>query len=144
MRVLAIVSGIAWLPLLLAACGTATGTAAGSAGVKEITVQASEFQFEPSAIELNVGERVRLTFRNADSVEHDLSVMELPMSGPGAHAGGGHDGSSVTQTPQLHLFAANGQKNSIEFTPTQPGAYPVICTAAGHQRTGMLGTLVVK
>jgi len=126
--------------LLLAACSpSATSSSAG-----EITVEASEFKFEPSTIEVKVGQKVKLKLRNVGTVEHDFSVMEISTSGLSAQSAGGHDMGHMTKNPQLHVAAKNGKTSTLEFTLTQAGTYEVFCAVAGHKEGGMVARLVVK
>ncbi len=131
------------LPGLLAACGGSLGTTRQTA----LTVEAKEFQFSPSTLEVVAGQPVKLVFKNGGTVEHDFSVMEFPMEGMGAsgtQSMPGHDMSNMPEVPDLHTAAMMGQSAALEFTPTKPGTYEFFCTVAGHKQAGMVGTLVVK
>jgi azurin len=47
----------------------------------------------------------------------------------------------IAKTP----LAGAGETVQVSFTvPAKPGAYPVICTFAGHYQSGMKATLIVK
>jgi len=137
-----------FLPLLplaafvLAACSGASATA----GTTEIVLDASGLQYQPTTIEVTAGQPVKLTFNNKDSVDHDFSIMEIPMAmiGVTAEPVAGHDMSGMTEQPQLHMAVAMGQAGTLEFTPTKPGTYEFICTVPGHKEAGMVGTLIVK
>jgi len=127
------------LPVVLTACSA-------SAEVTEITLEASAMHYQPDTIEVVAGQPVKLTFQNNDAVEHDFSIMEIPMMAMGATAEpmAGHDMGNMTTDPQLHMAADMNSTNSVEFTPTKPGTYEFFCTVAGHKEAGMVGTLVVK
>lgn len=137
-----------FLPLLplaafvLAACSGASATA----GTTEIVLDASGLQYQPATIEVTAGQPVKLTFNNKDSVDHDFSIMEIPMATMGATAEpmAGHDMGNMTVQPQLHMAVAMNGTNTMEFTPTKPGTYEFFCTVPGHKDAGMIGTLVVK
>ena len=132
--------------LLLAAAVIAACSGSSSAGANQITLEASNLQYQPATIEVAAGQPVKLTLRNNDSVEHDFSIMEIPMAAMGATAApmAGHDMGGMTADPQLHMVAAMGATNTMEFTPTKPGTYEFFCTVPGHKDAGMKGTLVVK
>ncbi len=112
----------------------------------EITLEAVTMKYQPATFEVAAGQPVRLTFHNNDSVEHDFSIMEIPMAAMGATAEpmAGHTMDAMTTDPELHMAALMGQTNTIEFTPTKPGTYEFFCTVPGHKEAGMVGTLVVK
>ncbi|MBI5292223.1 MAG: cupredoxin domain-containing protein [Chloroflexi bacterium] len=135
------------LPVLLfAAAIIAACSGSPSAGANQITLEVSNLQYQPATMEVTAGQPVRLTMRNNDSVEHDFSIMEIPMAAMGATAEpmAGHEMGGMTADPQLHMVAAMGATNTMEFTPTKPGTYEFFCTVPGHKDAGMKGTLVVK
>lgn len=128
------------LTFALAACSGPSTTPV------EITLEATAMKYQPATFEVTAGQPVRLTLRNNDSVDHDFSIMEIPMATMGATAEpmAGHDMGAMTVDPELHMAARMGQTNTIEFTPTKSGTYEFFCTVPGHKDAGMVGTLVVK
>ncbi len=135
--VLAIATALA---SLLAACaGASGGTPEGA-----LTVAASQLRFTPETVEVVAGQPVTLVLTNSDSLEHDFSVMEIPLEGEAEAHGAEHDMSGMAEEPALHVAAQGGQSGALEFTPTQPGRYEFICTVPGHKEAGMRGTLVVR
>lgn len=132
--------------LLFAAAIIAACSGSPSTGANEITLEVSNLQYQPATIEVAAGQWVRMTMRNNDSVEHDFSILEIPMATMGATAAPmvGHDMGGLDVQPQLHMVAAMGATNTVEFTPTKPGAYEFFCAVPGHKDAGMKGTLVVK
>ena len=133
---------LALAAIVLAAC---SGSAA-SAQPVEIMVQASGMTYQPTTIEVTAGQPVKLMFQNTDALEHDFSIMEIPMEMTGAtqEAMPGHDMSGMAEEPELHVAAMMNQSAVLEFTPSKPGTYEFYCTVAGHKDAGMVGTLVVK
>lgn len=127
--------------LLLAACG---GSGTAPDGAQAFTIQASEFNYKPNMIEVKAGKLVRLTFRNGGTMEHDFSIMEIPVTFKSKPPSSGHDMSHVSKEPQLHVSAVNGRSTTLEFTPTQAGTYEIFCTVAGHKDAGMTARLVVQ
>ena len=134
-----------WIPvvfvlmLALAACsGAATEPST-------IVLKAEGLKYNPTTIEVTAGQPVSLVFQNADSVEHDFSVMEIPMvMDATAEPMAGHDMGGMTDQPQLHMAMAMGQTGTMQFTPSKPGTYEFFCTVPGHKEAGMVGTLIVK
>lgn len=129
--------------LLLAACGGSAPEAPPPQTV-ELTVETTDFTYEPATIEVTAGQTVRLTLVNLGALEHDLSVMEIALQAPAVEQS--HDGHvmEMTTTPDLHVSAQAGATGQVEFTPTQPGAYEFYCTVAGHKEAGMVGMLIVQ
>lgn len=124
---------------LLTACAT-------TPKATEITLEASAMKYAPASIEVVAGQPVKLTFRNNDSVEHDFSIMEIPMMSMNStqEPMAGHNMGQMATEPELHIAAMMGKTSALEFTPAKPGIYEFYCTVAGHKEAGMVGTLVVK
>jgi Heme/copper-type cytochrome/quinol oxidases, subunit 2 len=89
-----------------------------SGETKEITVDAKNFQFTPSDIQLHAGDTVKLTLQNSDGV-HGLEI------------------------PDLNVNIKNGE--TATFTVDKAGNYDFNCSiqcGAGHDN--MTGTLTVS
>lgn len=133
-----------FLIALLVAGGCARPPVQRPAGVREVEVTGRDFQFEPGTIELQAGVPVRLVFRNAGTVSHDLQILDMPADIRGKsqqHAEHGKTGANGA----VHVGTDRpGQTATIEFVPTQPGEYKVICSVPGHAEAGMEGKVVVR
>jgi nitrite reductase (NO-forming) len=108
-----------------AAVGLASGNqplAAPPAGLAtNVTITASEFKFSPAKLQVEVGQKVALTFQNTGAVEHDVTIPSAGVSLP----------------------ARAGQTASGEVTFDKPGVFDFICSIPGHKDAGMTGTLTV-
>ena len=137
---LVIVSLALGIVLLLSACATAPAASG------ELTIKASDFKFEPAALEVKAGQLVKLRLHNQGSVEHDFSIMEIAVTGLNAPTPsvGGHDMEHMGTQPQLHIAAMMGQSNVLHFTPSKAGTYQVFCSVPGHKEAGMTARLTVK
>ena len=131
----------------LAACSGLTA----QTKIQAVSVEATGMHYQPASIVVIVGQPVELTFKNSDSVDHDFSVMEIPLvSGTMQESSSPmptHDMSGMARmsgTPALHVAAAMGTTGKLQFTASKPGTYEFYCTVAGHKEAGMVGTLVVK
>ena len=89
---------------------------------KEITVMAKNFSFTDNEIRVKAGQKVILTLQN-DEGFHDLVIDEFDVA-----------------TRQI----AAGQKDTVEFTPLEPGEYEFYCSVGDHRAMGMVGTLIVE
>lgn len=105
----------------------------------EITIQIQNRRFEPGVLQVRVGQKTRLIFKNQDAELHAfvpgglLSGISFQVSGTGA--------------PEFNLkglrrvlLPSSGQTD-ILFVPGQPGVYPFFCDLPGHV---MSGSVVVK
>lgn len=89
---------------------------------KEFTMEAFQFGFEPSVIEVNKGDRVKITATSRD-VPHGFAILEL--------------GVRETINP--------GEVTNIEFAADKAGTFSFFCSVpcgAGH--SSMRGQLIVR
>jgi cytochrome c oxidase subunit 2 len=108
---------------LLAAAGTPGGSSAQSPEPRVIEVVAKRFAFEPSEIEVTVGERVTLAVRSADGV-HGIEIKKVKVK------------------KEIPRGAAPVM---IEFTADEAGRFPILCSEyCGNGHEDMKGALVVK
>ena len=101
--------------VVLAACGS------GAATPKELSVEASDFKFDPVTINLKAGEPVQATITNTGTLAHTFTIPDL----------------------DVNVSLAAGQTATIDFTPTESGTFELLCTVLGHKDAGMVGTVVV-
>lgn len=113
------------LPIItLAPSPVTTPTAvpvASQTALKEFTVTASNFKFDPSQIQVKKGETVRIVFKN-NGGSHDFRLDEFKAS------------TKVIQ---------GGQQETIEFVADKTGQFEYYCSVGNHRQMGMKGTLVV-
>lgn len=90
--------------------------------VREISVTASQFQFSPNPIRVQLGETVRLRVTSSD-VTHGLSIPDLG----------------------IDQVIPAGQATTIEFQATRRGSFPFACSVAcGVGHANMRGLLIVE
>lgn len=131
----------------LAAASLALGACASKPLPQEITLTAQTMTFSPSTFEVTAGVPVELTFVNEDALEHDFSILEIPVesvSEPDAMSAEHEMQMGAGVEPVLHVAVEPGATNHLSFTPTKPGTYEFFCTVPGHKDAGMVGTMVVK
>jgi uncharacterized cupredoxin-like copper-binding protein len=112
----------------------------------EIVVSMTDgLTFEPSQIEVEAGQAVRLTIENAGLALHDFTIGEMAVH-VGDHEGDSDDLSHMDGEEHdnaLHMALDGGTTGTIEFTPEEAGEYEFHCTVLGHTEGGMIGTLIV-
>jgi uncharacterized cupredoxin-like copper-binding protein len=122
-RTFILFAAVALIALALAACGGGASSGGGSsANALNVTVNASEFKFDPATINATAGQTINLTVKNVGSIQHTfvLNAANVKLTID--------PGKSVTQT----------------FTAPAAGTYPFECDIAGHKEAGMVGQLIVK
>lgn len=102
---------------------TTTPSVEVQAGVKEITVIGTEFNFNPSSISVKTGEKVKITFKNNGRTSHNLTLDKLEVG-------------TKTINP--------GKTDIVEFTSPSSGSYSFFCSVPGHRASGMEGNLIVE
>jgi cytochrome c oxidase subunit 2 len=92
------------------------------AGPRTIEVVVRRFAFEPAVIEATEGERLRVLVRSADG-PHGFEIKKFKVS---------------KEVPR------GTEPVVIEFTPDEPGRYPILCSLfCGDGHADMKGALVV-
>ena len=89
-----------------------------------IAVEASEFRFEPSTIESEVG-RFVIVLHNIGREEHDFII------------------EGVDDPEAAHLIHAMTGQTSRGSYDLEDGSYSFYCSIPGHRQAGMEGTLSV-
>jgi uncharacterized cupredoxin-like copper-binding protein len=121
--------------LLVLGCGSSRTTSQGTPVAPadgSLTVEAFEWGFDPGAIVLEAGEPVTVQFENTGDVLHNFAVQDLdaevlePEGGP------------------LFVEARGGARDTLVFTPLEPGEYQFYCDIPGHRARGMEGSLRVE
>lgn len=140
------------LALAVAGCGTSAADSQGNAPRKaaatsadpvagrHLTVDMTEYRFNPSGVTAKAG-RLRVTAKNNGHQEHEFVLirtsrpaMALRVKGKEASEAG-----SVGEVPERKP----GKSGTHTFT-LKPGRYVFICNVPGHYRDGMRGTLTVR
>lgn len=104
----------------LAACGG--GTPSPAETVTEATLNATEFVFDPNAIEVAAGAKLKLTLANKGTIEHDFTIDSLGFK----------------------VHAAIGTSETATTAALTAGVYDFYCSIPGHKEAGMTGKLTVK
>lgn len=128
--------------LTLAGCG---GGGAAQSGSNEFTILGNDnFRFEPAIVTVKAGQQIKLTFKNAGTVEHSFAILkpgtDLNHMMEEAHnEEARHDELML----EIHELAAGASASETFTVPTQPGDYTFACLVPGHAQAGMVGTLKV-
>ena len=90
--------------------------------VRIIEVEGGMYYFEPSVIEVEVGETIEFVFNNVQGL-HDMWIPSLEV------------GTSVI---------GSGQTESFTHTFDEAGTFEFICTVGTHAAQGMVGEIIVS
>jgi len=126
-RKVSVVGLIGLLAMLLAACGgNASAATQAPASGKTFNVETTEFAFNPNTFNASVGQPITFKITNKGTVDHTFVIMGL-------------DGKEAVKAT-----IRTGGTETLQFTPTIAGVYPVVCDLPGHKEAGMQATLTVK
>ncbi|MCC5949650.1 MAG: multicopper oxidase domain-containing protein [Nitriliruptoraceae bacterium] len=103
-----------------AATASADSDATTTAAPAELLVELDEFSISPGDLQLAVGGD--LVVVNRGNIAHDLKVRDTDLA-----------------TPMLN----SGEEATLSLAGLEPGTYEVYCTVAGHDASGMVGTLTI-
>lgn len=93
-----------------------------SPDAKEIVVEGSNYKFNPDAISVKKGQKIRILFKNTNGM-HDFRIDELNIA------------TGVIQ---------DGREDFVEFTPDKTGTFEFYCSVDSHRQMGMVGKLTVE
>ncbi len=99
-----------------------TGMVAANTNIREIIIEATKFDFNPSEINVKKGERIRLTLKNLEG-NHGIGIPTLGIS----------------------LKGKEGETNSVEFNAEKEGKYSFHCNVfCGTGHNEMKGELIIE
>ncbi|OGI26424.1 MAG: hypothetical protein A3E38_01845 [Candidatus Moranbacteria bacterium RIFCSPHIGHO2_12_FULL_54_9] len=100
-----------------------SSTPSESAITKDITVKASNWQFEPNEIRVKEGTQVKITLQGV-SGKHAFAIPELRVKSAEVSA---------------------GETTTVEFVASKKGTFPFKCSVfCGEGHSGMTGALIVE
>lgn len=114
-----------------------------------ISTKGEEMAYDKTVLTVKAGEKVKLTFKNLSSMQHNWVLVKPGTADKVATAGisAGYAKGWLAVGPDVlaHTKLLNAKTNqTIEFTaPTKPGDYPFVCTFPGHSAM-MKGVLKVQ
>lgn len=117
---------------LLAACGNGDeGSSPEGAGPTTVEiVMLDDLSFEPSSLEVSVGQAVRFVVTNEGEITHDFSLGDAAEHG---EEGEGHEtGETVVLEP--------GETGELTYTFDEAGTVEFGCHQPGHFEAGMVFT----
>lgn len=120
-RIIFVFAIFAWLSLSPVACNSNSTSVDPNA--PNVTITLTSFKFDPATINATAGQKINLTLKNTDALEHTWVIQNtnIKLRVPGKQ--------TITQTIAV---------------PATPGTYAIECDVPGHKDAGMVGQLVVK
>lgn len=91
-------------------------------GVKEFTLNAGSFYYDPQVIRVKEGDTVRIVMYSLSMV-HDLVIDELGVRSPMVKA---------------------GESGVVEFVASRKGTFEFYCSVGTHRSQGQVGTLIIE
>ncbi len=109
---------------------------------ENVTLELSEFRFEPAALDFREGVPTRLTLRNVGDRTHTF-VSEGFFKAIAAQklvSAHGEVGNPYLETIEVRP----GEEKQLYFVPVTKGSYPLECTILLHDVLGMEGQITVQ
>ncbi|ESR23976.1 cupredoxin domain-containing protein [Lutibaculum baratangense] len=137
---------LAGTPALAAGSHSASGEPGKAENVdRTVTVKADETQdgmvFEPSSIEVEKGETLRIVIENVGDLEHELYL--------GTHEEVEKHAEQMKKMPEMEHAEPNsarvdpGHQDEVIWQFTKSGAFTFACLIPGHMQAGMFGEVTV-
>ncbi len=120
-------------------------SAAGAIARIEISTVPGEMKYDTETFSVQAGQRVEITFRNPDVMQHNLIIVNPgqlePMGALADELAQSKDGIArqyIPDSPEVlfstRLLNANETYTLTFIAPDKPGDYPFLCTYPGHWR----------
>jgi uncharacterized cupredoxin-like copper-binding protein len=111
----------------------------------ELTVEMTDFAYNPSSVTIPAGQPVTLTVNNTGNIEHDFVVEKIDVATEVIQDNGSnaHHAHGAEQNFDLHISARPGEASIVQLTVSEPGTYKILCSVEGHEEAGMIGELTV-
>lgn len=124
--------------------GSVPGSAAAksAAGRKMEVTAGDDLRFEPSTIEVGVGEVVTFVVRNDGRAEHEFVLGDEAYQQ--MHEGGMAEGDGMTTGMENAVTVAPGESAEITWRFDETGEVLYGCHEPGHYDGGMVGTIEVS
>jgi uncharacterized cupredoxin-like copper-binding protein len=120
--------------ILLTACGPG-----GTEAVTTIDIDMTDYKFTPNEFSVPAGAEININLKNSGKQPHEFRIL---VSGAKAEESIDKNGKSTRYWSNVAL---SGESKSFSFTaPSDPGDYVIVCSAPGHTKAGMVGTLHVE
>ena len=132
-RVSLLVTVLAAVTLMLAACGGASGPST------SLKVTMTDFTFSPTSFTVPAGQQISVDITNNGATTHSFVIIQA-----------GHDVKThFTDADKAFIYwaqpkVAPGESVKASFAaPGEAGEYQIVCDIAGHFEAGMVGKLTV-
>jgi len=113
-------------------------------GVQVVTVNAKEFKFMPSEIQISPGE-TKFIMVNNGVAEHELVVYDISKKDIVDKAELAEDEETITKNILFEIdHTPAGESGETDVMNLQTGSYVIGCHIPGHYEAGMKGTLEIK
>ena len=122
--------------ILLAGCG---GSEDNMTPVSSLSVEMSEFKFNPAAMVVFAGQEITLNLSNTGGVEHDFIILKKS-----AAAKIPFDSEKQAADILFDFKLESKGNGQFKFTLPEAGEYQVVCGVQGHMEAGMVATLTAK
>ena len=115
-------------------------TTKSSSGGDALTINMSEFAFDPQDVVAKAG-NVTISAPNDGDLEHELVLLKTDADPAALPMKGGEVDESTSVGEIADVEAGATKEGTFKLTP---GKYAMVCALPGHYEGGMYGSLTVK
>ena len=106
-----------------------------------VRVEMSDFIFTPESLSLKTGQPYKVELVNVGNTKHYFTAERFYQSVAFRKAQTSEGEFKAPYFKAIEVFP--GEQVDLYFVPVIPGAYGSLCTIAGHEESGMHGTIIV-
>jgi uncharacterized cupredoxin-like copper-binding protein len=106
-----------------------------------LSVQMTDFAFEPDSVAVPAGQEITIELTNAGSVEHDYVILKRGQRIEAETDLPDDEETIVAEFVEFEQRVQPGESTTVTFTAPEAGSYQIICRVPGHFTAGMEGRL---
>lgn len=109
-----------------------------------VTVEISEYQYEPNALEFTADQPYKLVMKNTGEKDHYFTAAEFFKAIAMRKVQSVKDGEVKAPYLKDLEIRKNGGVLELFFVPIKKGVYPLHCSVEDHKEKGLNGTITIK
>lgn len=133
-----IIAVLALLVIALSACGGSGGPSS------EISVDMTEFAFDPDSWEIPAGEQITVQLTNSGTIEHEWVILKPGVTITDESELPDDEETLLAEFVYWEEEVEPGGSKTLTFDAPPAGDYQIVCAISGHFNAGMEGSLTVS
>lgn len=109
-----------------------------------VTVEISEYQYDPNQLEFTADQPYRLVLKNKGEKDHYFTATDFFKAIATRKVQSVKDGEVKAPYVKDLEIRKNGGELELFFVPIKKGTYPLFCSVEDHKEQGLHGSIVIK